>query len=171
MWNASSRVAVNGLAPSVQAFWRAFEAFTGAERFSRFYEAFHFADTEAAADSLAELVLRGRKRATAGLVWSFEAVAQPLVRPGSLSVVTDWTGKPLCIIETTYVEVVPFQNVSALFASIEGEGDGSLEYWREAHWAYFGRECVRLGKEPSLAMPVACEQFNVVYREGIHAGT
>jgi uncharacterized protein YhfF len=164
-------VATKELAPSVLAFWRAFEAFAGGEHFSRFYEAFHFADTEAAANGLAELVLRGTKRATAGLVWSFEAACQPLLEPGNMSVVTNWAGEPLCVIETTSVEIVPFQEVSAEFASIEGEGDGSLESWREGHWAYFGRECIRIGKEPSLVMPVACEQFKVVYRQGARAET
>lgn len=153
------------LPPSVLPFWRSFEEATGGERLSRFYEAFHFADTEQAANHLAELVLRGTKRATAGLVWSFEAAGQPLLQPGNLSVVTKWAGEPLCIIETTAVEVVPFHEVTAAFASIEGEGDGSLKYWREGHWAYFGRECARIGKEPSLVMPVACEQFKVVYRQ------
>ena len=60
--------------------------------------------------------------------------------------------------------VPPFEQVTAAFAAIEGEGDGSLEYWRRAHWAYFGRECARVGREPSLAMPVACERFQVIYR-------
>lgn len=49
------------------------------------------------------------------------------------------------------------------FAAIEGEGDGSLSYWRDAHWRYFGRECHRIGKELSLQMLVVCEQFKVVY--------
>ena len=152
------------MTPPVRAFWDAFEAAEGGERFSRFYEAFHFADHEAVANGLAELVLQGIKRATAGLVWSFEAAGQPLLEPGHLSVVTNWAGEPLCVVETTAVEVVPFQMVSAEFASTEGEGDGSLESWREGHWAYFGRECLRIGKEPSMAMQVACEKFRVVYR-------
>jgi len=135
------------------------------------YEVFHFADSEALADGLAELVLRGRKRATAGLVWSFEAAGRPLLKPGDLSVVTNWSGEPRCIVETTAVEVVAFQDVSPEFASVEGEGDGSLEHWREGHWAYFGRECVRIGKEPSPHMLVACERFEVIYRQGYQAET
>ena len=164
-------MATKELAPAIRAFWIAFEASAGGDHFSRFYEAFHFADSEASANSLAELVLRGTKRATAGLVWSFEAASQPLLKPGNLSVVTNWAGEPLCVVETVAVEVVSFQEVSAEFASIEGEGDGSLEYWREAHWAYFGRECVRIGKELSVAMPVACEQFKVIYRQESQAET
>lgn len=76
----------------------------------------------------------------------------------------DWAGTPLCVIETEAVDVVPFGEVSATFAAIEGEGDGSLSFWREAHRQYFTRECIRIGRLFSEDMPVACERFRVVYR-------
>ena len=69
----------------------------------------------------------------------------------------------MSVIETKGVEVVLYDEVSAEFAAIEGEGDGSLAYWRRAHWAYFGRECARIARTPSLDMPVACERFELVY--------
>ncbi len=34
------------------------------------------------------------------------------------------------------------------FAASEGEGDKSLEWWRNAHWKFFSRECEDLGIEP-----------------------
>ena len=55
----------------------------------------------------------------------------------------DSAEKALCIIETVQVDVMPFEQVSAEFAAIEGEGDGSLAYWRQAHLEYFTRECER----------------------------
>jgi uncharacterized protein YhfF len=150
--------------PNIAGFWAAFCAKAGEDRSERFFEAFHFADNEGTANELAELVLTGVKRATASLVWSFESTGGSPPTPGALSVVTYWDGRPACVIETVEVEVLPFEQVTAAFAAMEGEGDGSLEYWRRAHWAYFGRECVRVRREPSLVMPVACEQFNVIYR-------
>ena len=66
----------------------------------------------------------------------------------------------MSVIETKGVEVVLYGEVSAEFAAIEGEGDGSLAYWRRAHWAYFRRECART---PSLDVPVVCERFELVY--------
>lgn len=89
--------------------------------------------------------------------------------PGDLSIVTNWAGSPLCIIETETVEVVPFSEVSAEFATIEGEGDGSLSFWREAHRPYFTRECARAGRQFSENMLVACERFKVVYRPSPNA--
>ena len=152
------------MSPAVSAFWDGFEASRGGNQRARLYEVFHFADSEAAADALAELVLNGTKRATAGLVWSFESAGQGLLQAGDLSIVTNWAGAPVCVVETIAVDVVPFEDVSAEFAAVEGEGDGSLAYWREAHWAYFGRECARIGKQPGVRMPVACERFEVIHR-------
>ena len=148
---------------SIAMFWDAFCAEIGEDCSARFFEAFHFDDNEADADALADLVLAGVKQATASLVWSFENTGRSPPQPGALSVVTCWDGKPACVIETLKVEVVPFEQVGAEFAASEGEGDGSLAYWRRVHWAYFGRECARLGREPSRVMPVACERFRVVY--------
>jgi uncharacterized protein YhfF len=62
----------------------------------------------------------------------------------------------------TEVEVVPFNQVSARFAAREGEGDSSLEYWRQAHWAFFSRECQRIGRVPNEQMPVVCCSFEVL---------
>ena len=152
--------------PSISTFWAAFCAEVGADRSDRFYESFHFADNESDANALATLVLAGGKRATASLVWSFENDKRLPPTPGALSVVTDWDGRPACVIETREVEVSTFEQVSTEFAACEGEGDGTLAYWRRVHWAYFGRECMRLGREPSLVMPVACERFRVLFRGG-----
>jgi uncharacterized protein YhfF len=148
---------------AVRSFWEEFQGALGYDASERFYEAFHFDDNEADANELAKLVLLGTKRATAGLQWSFEAAKKPLPRPGVLSVVTNWQTEPQCVIETMHVAIVPFDNVTERFAAIEGEGDKTLRYWREAHWSYFGRECKRISKEPRLRMPVVCEEFRVVY--------
>ena len=149
---------------AIRSFWAEFQASTGVDVTLRFYEAFHFDDNERSANELAHLVLAGTKRATASLVWSLEAAGTPPPKPGDLSVVTDWQGKPLCVIETNAVAIVPFEEVGEEFAAAEGEGDGSLRHWREDHWACFARECKRIGREPSRRMPVVCERFEVIYR-------
>ena len=91
-------------------------------------------------------------------------------QPGDLSIVTDWSGRPLCVIETQSVEIMPFREVTAEFAAIEGEGDGSLTYWQEGHRRYFKRECARVGREFDEDMLVACECFKVVYRPEVSNG-
>ena len=148
---------------SVQPFWDQFQASIDYDASPRFYEAFHFDDHEAAANTLVELVLSGQKRATAALVWGNEHSGKPLPTVGALSIVTDWQGTPRCIIETTAVEIVPYDHVSEQFAATEGEGDKSLAHWRDVHWRYFSRECQRIGREPTLLMPIVCEQFKMIY--------
>lgn len=148
---------------ALAGFWNRFDAHAGGVDPARFYEAFHFGDNEAMANSLADQVLEGTKRATAGALWSFEHAGKPLPRPGDLSVVTNWRGSPLCIIETLRVDVVPFNEVTAEFAAVEGEGDGSLEHWRQEHASAFSRECARIGRVFHANIMVACERFSVVF--------
>jgi len=149
----------NHIAP----FWQSFVRSRAEGPTPRLFEAFHFDDNEKSANHLARLVLAGTKRATATLAWSFEAKSAPMPGVGALSVVTDFARTPLCVIETRRVDVVAYDAVSEEFAAIEGEGDGSLRYWREAHWVYFGRECARIGRERDSRMPVVCERFEVVF--------
>jgi uncharacterized protein YhfF len=152
------------ISSSVQGIWNAYSATIGRDRSADFYEPFHFHDNVQGAFDLAQLVLQGVKRATASLVWTYEHDNKRPPWSGCLSVMTDWHGTPLCIIETTKIEAVPFEEVTAEFAAIEGEGDGSLRYWSEGHWQYFTRECQRIGKQPDRRMYVYCEQFDVAYR-------
>lgn len=149
---------------AVTSFWERFSTAEGGVDPERFYESFCFGDSEEMANSLAELVLAGQKRATAGSVWSLEREGKRAPRPGDLSVVTNWAGEPLCVIETTQIDVVPFRDVTAEFAAIEGEGDGSLAYWREGHARFFSRECAAVGLTFSEDMLVSCEQFRLVFR-------
>ena len=149
------------MSPAVAAMWNAFLATRQVS--AQPYDVFHFADSEAVAHELAELVMAGTKRATAGLLWSAEAEGRAIPQPGDLSVVTLWDGTPRCIIETRIVDILPYDAVPASFAAIEGEGDKSLAYWRRVHWEYFGRVCDRLGRPATLQMPVICEQFEVVF--------
>ncbi len=152
------------IAPAIADFWERFRSASSHVDDSRFYEVFSFGDNEMLANSLADLVLAGTKRATAGSVWSYEAQGTRPPEPGDLSVVTNWAGTPVCVIETERVDIVPFAEVTAEFAAVEGEGDGSLAYWRQAHTDFFSRECARAGRTFTQGMLVACERFKVVYR-------
>ena len=149
--------------PRVRPFWEKFVAALGRDPASRFYEAFCFHDEPTVSDELAELVRVGQKRATASLLWVHEAERRPHPEPGALSIVTRWDGEPVCVIETTQVDVRPFEEVDGAFAAAEGEGDGTLAYWRRAHWPFFTRECERIGRTPDARMPVICERFAVVF--------
>ncbi len=127
------------------------------------YVHFYFCDNEEDARELAELVVAGKKRATTSSLTALENDGQHLPKRGDCSIITDYHGKPLCIVKTVKVKVVPFKEVTREYAAIEGEGDGSLEYWRSGHIRFFTRECESLGMQFSEEMNVVCEQFEVVF--------
>lgn len=122
----------------------------------------HFCDNEREADKLAELVVRGIKRATSPSLWFFESQGDPLPQPGDVHVVSNWAGEARCIIQTTEVTVAPFNEVSAEHAAAEGEGDGSLAYWRQVHWDYYHRELAGTKYVPCEDMPIVCERFEAL---------
>ena len=160
-------MAFGTIPPAARQFWDAYLATLSPEAArlaqARFYEAFHFDDNEQSCTELAALVLAGAKRATTGSLWVLEAAGKPVPRVGDVNIVTAWDGAPLCVIETTAVDVVAFEDVTAEFAAREGEGDRSLATWRRDHWAFFGRECARIGRTREARMPCVCEDFRVVY--------
>ncbi len=115
------------------------------------------------ADELGTLVMSSRKTATCWALWEAEAEAEPITEVGQKTILLDGRGEPLCVIETTEVEVIPFERVDARFACDEGEGDGTLEYWREQHQRFFSRTLPQIGREFSPRMPLICERFHKVY--------
>lgn len=127
------------------------------------YEAEAFGDSPLMADELGSLVMTGRKTATCWSLWEAEAEGEPLTEVGQKTILLDGQGAPLCIIETTEVEVRSFERVDERFAHDEGEGDRSLEHWREEHRRFFSRTLPEIGREFSPEMPLICERFRKVY--------
>lgn len=83
-------------------------------------------------------------------------------------VVLDGSARPAAVVETVELAKRRFDNVDANFAADEGEGDGSLGYWRKAHPRYFTR---RGAFTPY--MELWCERFRVLarlYDEPGHSG-
>ncbi|EXG88298.1 hypothetical protein K413DRAFT_5215 [Clostridium sp. ASBs410] len=115
-------------------------------------------------DELAELVLKGIKTGTASAYPIYEAENEALPKVGDYSVILDSKDEAVCIIKTTKVSIVPFREVSEDHAGKEGEGDGSLEYWRKVHVEFFSKEMSEIGKIFDEDMPVVCEEFELVYR-------
>lgn len=123
---------------------------------------FHFCDNREDADLCADLVRRGVKRATAASLAELELAGDCTPRPGDLNVVTDWARKAQAVIRTTSVDVRRLGDVDAAFARDEGEGDGSLAWWREAHDAYYRRVLAGSGVSVDDDLMICCERFEVV---------
>lgn len=114
-------------------------------------------------DRLADLVVRGVKTATSSAHPAYELAGEPLPEVGSYHIILDANGQPMCIIQLTKVEVVPFDQVSEIHANNEGEGNRSLAYWRAEHEAFFTQNAAEVGYTFTPRMPVVCETFEVVF--------
>ena len=107
------------------------------------------------ADILSDLINRKIKTATTSVYDHNEDV--PTV--GMYSIVLNGKNEPVCVIHNETVEIMPFKNVSAEHAYLEGEGDRSYEYWYKVHKKFFTWECKEAGKDFTEDTEVVCETF------------
>ena len=128
------------------------------------YIAEGWGDSPQMADELGALIVQGTKTATCSALWEWEAEGNPIPKTGYLTIALDGRGDPLCIVETIEISIHKYNEVDADFAHEEGEGDLSLNYWREAHRNYFSRVLKKIDKEFSEEMPLVCERFRVIYQ-------
>ena len=150
----------------IEAYWRSYldTLPAGSPLRDEQYVAEGWGDSPQMADELGALIKARTKTATCSALWEYEAEGSPLPETGSKTIVLDGYNDPLCIVETTEVEVRPYNEVDDRFAYEEGEGDRSLEYWREAHWHFFSHTLpTNIGKESTPDMPLVCERFRVIY--------
>lgn len=116
------------------------------------------------ADELGALIVDGVKTATCSALWEWEAEGEAPYQPGTVTIVLDGRGEPIGIVETTEVTIRRYNQVDDDFARAEGEGDLSLEYWREAHRTFFSRVLPGIGRQFSQDMPLVCERFRLIYK-------
>ncbi|MFD6264883.1 ASCH domain-containing protein [Micromonospora chalcea] len=108
------------------------------------------------------LVLSGVKTATAGLVQEYDDENEELEYVGERLVLVDDNDAFVGVVEVTGVEVVRFADVPWDFARAEGEGDRSIEEWREGHGAYWARQ----GTPVTDDTRIVCLRFRLVSTEG-----
>ena len=124
------------------------------------YEAWAFSD---APDKLAKLVMDGIKTATYSSYDVCLAQGEAVPKEEDYSVILDSRGDAVCIIQTVKVTVLPFCEVGAGQAYLEGEGDRSLEYWQEVHEEFLRKELASIGKDFNEDALVICEEFRIVW--------
>ena len=146
----------------VEQFWRRCCREHGID--SDDYFASTFADHKMATyhDTLLDLVGQGKKRATAHLELDFPRSNVNRRTPGDYWVVLDSVNLPRFLLRITDVESWPFDKVPVTFAAREGEGDCSLQYWREVHRDYFQQQCASWSVEWSESLETVCEGFELV---------
>ena len=151
---------------SIEAYWQRFLDTQPSDSpyHDKTYIAEGWGDGPEMADELGGLIVQGLKTATCSALWEWEAEGEAPYEPGAVTIVLDGRGEPLGIVETTEVTIRKYNEVTADFARAEGEGDLSLEYWREAHRDFFSRTLPKIEKEFSEEMPLVCERFRLVYK-------
>lgn len=116
------------------------------------------------ADELADLVLKGVKTATASNYILYELEEEKLPHVGLHNIILNGDGEAVAIMKTTSVEVIPFDEVTSEHAYLEGEGDCSLEYWREVHRDFYRKELEEVEREFNYKVPIVCERLNLLYK-------
>ncbi|MDR2930590.1 MAG: ASCH domain-containing protein [Propionibacteriaceae bacterium] len=120
--------------------------------------AWSFGSTPELADELVNRVLSGDKTATTGPYQDY-VDDEPLPKVGDLSIVLDGAGTPKALIRDVEVVTTTFGQITAEQAAAEGEGDRSLDHWREVHRQAFSS----YGYEVDDSTKVVWERFVVLY--------
>jgi uncharacterized protein YhfF len=147
----------------VEEFWAEFLRAEPAVAPDTLYQVWYFGNTPEMARDLADLVLSGKKTATASLLETNTRQPENAPIEDGFSVVTDMEGIPICVIRTTEMIQMPFSDVDAAFAYDEGEDDRTLESWRNAHRDYFTKEAASLGFAFDENSLVCCERFRLLF--------
>lgn len=125
----------------------------------------HFCGDEENANLCAQLIDAGKKRATCSLKAAYDLEAEALPVVGKLTLVLNWHQEPVCIVKNTQVALCRFDEVTPAFAKAEGEGDGSYQWWRAAHIAFFEDYAQQIGVTFNESSELVLEHFEKVYPE------
>ena len=150
-----------GRAADIEPFWLAYQRAHAVK--VEGFSASALAHTRRLADTLAELVAAGVKRAHATLLRDFERDLEPLPQPGEHLVVLDGDGMPRAIVRTTHVEKRRFNEIDDAFAFEAGEGDLTLRWWLTAHRQDYAERAEAEGFEAHERLELVLEYFEVVW--------
>lgn len=147
---------------TIEEYWKEFQAKHPHYREEDQPKSYYYCDNKRDADECAQLVVQRIKQATSTSVWWFKKFNEELPCPGDLAIITNWDGVPKAVVKTTRVEIVKYKDITPEYAIIEGEGDKSLEYWKDVHWKYYSNEMKEHGEIPSEEMEIVCEYFETI---------
>ena len=114
------------------------------------------------ADEGVTLILSGVKTLTSSAFWNYPDGIIPFV--GALSVLVDGAGRPRGLVETTRVEIMPFEAISESMAQAYGEGERTADWWRREMGAFYRASAARHGAAFTDDTLLIWEWFAVVRR-------
>jgi uncharacterized protein YhfF/ketosteroid isomerase-like protein len=121
-------------------------------------------------DQLVAAIVSGAKTTTTGLIADYEREGEPLPIAGQREIVVDSQARPVTVIETVAVRVIPLGDVDLAHALAEGEGYASVAEWRAGHEQFWHSEQVREAlADPDFTVDddtrVVAVEFRVVGRD------
>ena len=149
-------------------FWRVYREAAGLHHDD--YDVVTFGADAEMATELAELVVAGIKRATAGLVRQFGPDGEPPPVVGGYVVLLDGADRPRAVWRTIEVRIGPLNSVDERFAWDEGEGERTRAWWLSAHRRFFGRRAAAQGFQMHDEIETIFERFEVVWPPEIADG-
>jgi uncharacterized protein YhfF len=154
-------MAGRGRSSLTERFWQDFREAAGLRHDD--YDVVAFGNGPEMATDLAELVVAGVKRATAGLVRQFGPGGEAAPVAGGYVVLVDGAGRPRAIWRTTEIRIGPLDSVDEQFARDEGEGERTREWWLAAHRRFFTRLAEAQGFQMHDGIETVFERFEVVW--------
>lgn len=146
---------------NIAQYWNLFKLDTGRNE-KEPYDIFKIGNSVESANNGLRLILENKKIATSSLPEDFGDKRPP--RSGDLSIVLDGSDEPGCVVETTDVNLVAFNEVGETFAKDYGEWDGTLATWRQFNGEYYKNHARQFGIDWNENCKLICEYFRVLHR-------
>ncbi len=152
------------LKPKELAFWNSYVATLKPSEIPQdlFVEA-SYAGHRNITDTLLNLYLAGKKSAGSSVLEDFLTVGDPVPRVGNFWILLDSHDEPRLILRTERIETHKFKDVPLSVALAEGEGDLSLEYWREGHARFYTPFLKAWGIRHIDEATIVTEFYKIVY--------
>ncbi|MCB0390781.1 MAG: ASCH domain-containing protein [Bdellovibrionales bacterium] len=155
---------LNKLKPTEKIFWESYiDSLPQNERPKEPHVEASYAGSKRITDKLIELYLEGKKTAGSSIKEDFISAGDPLPKVGNFWIILNSNEEPQCLVQTVKVVENKFYDVPLEIAIAEGEGDLSLEYWRNAHKKFYEPHLEDWGLSRIDDATVITEFFAVVY--------
>jgi uncharacterized protein YhfF len=156
---------MNSLKPKEQAYWEDYLlTLSDDQRPTNAFISAGYAGTPEITDSLLGLYLSGRKIAGSSIVEDFLSAGDSLPQVGNYWIYLNGLGEPSCILRTEKVVLHKFKDVSVEIAIAEGEGDLTLEYWKNVHSDLYSPFLRSWGIREINEATVITEFFKIVHK-------
>ena len=156
----------DGIDRTVYELWQSFTESNPEFKDTEMPESWFFHNNEKDANRLAELIVKGKKKAGSGLYEWYEEADADLPIIGTKHIITDFDGKARAIIEIRKVDTIRFNQISKEYAELDmGTKIEALKKWKKAHWDFFANAMKESGTNPTKDMLIVCEQFETIWTE------